>query len=196
MGGGGGKFTGSSASIPPELQEAAQQLLNIGESQFDLGLPGLQTGAGQANDILLTGSTPALLPITRQVTEDARSAATTGNRDLTENLVRNGISGTEFQNTVAAGNFAADSAISQIPLNLAAPTLEAAAGRTFGLTQEGLAGIQGAASGGSSGIIPGRQAGGVQGGLGGAVGGAGAGASFGPYGALAGALLGGVNGAK
>lgn len=190
---GGGK--GGGAKLPPEIEEAARTQLGIGEERFALGFPLIQEGANQARDVL-SGGVGGFGPAIRHTLEQARSTQSAGLTQLREDLTRRGITGSAFNEAMAAGRMGAEQAVAGVPYEFTRPVLETASGETFGLVPQGLQGIQGAASAGAAGAQPGRQSGGAAGALGGAASGAMAGAPLGPWGMAAGAVLGGVSGAK
>lgn len=200
MGGGKG---GGGASIPREVEQSAQQLLDIGEQQFDLGFPLLQAGAEQAGTVL-GGGVGTLEPAIRSQLEQARSAGSQSLTNLRENLTRQGLTGTALQEALANQAFATEAAIADVPNQFLRPTLEAVAGQSLGLVPQGLQGISAAGSAGASAAIPGRQSGGIAGALGGGASGALAGSQLaglipgiGPIGgAIGGGLLGLGKGGK
>lgn len=197
MGGGKGGKGGSGASIPQEIQDAAQGLLDIGEEQLAIGLPLIEKGGATAEEVLRTGSTPALSPAIRSSLESTRRRGTEEIEQLQESLTRRGISGTQFQEAVAPAREKLANETAAIPSSFTLPILEQATGGAFGQTENAISSLQAGATGGAAGAVPGRQSGGVTGALGGGLSGAAAGAQIGgPYGAIAGGVLGAAKGAK
>lgn len=193
----GGFGKDQDAGIPEEIEEAAGKLLAIGEEKFDLGFPLMEMGADNANDIL-AGGVGNYGPVIQNQLETARSTQSEGLVDTREDLVRAGITGTEFNTQMTDARLGAEQEVAGVPNEFLRPTLEQAGQTAFGLVPEGLSGIQGAASAGAAGAQPGYQAGGWQGALGGAASGAIAGAQIGSlwpgYGTLIGAGVGAIGG--
>ena len=199
----GGK--GGGAEIPQEVEDAARQLINIGEQQFQLGIPLFEEGARQGQDIL-AGGTGALRPAILRELEAGRSTGSDALVDLRESLTQQGITGTELQERLAQGRQSVESQVSQIPLGFTAPTLQSTAQQSFALPQQGIQNIAGALSGGASAAVGQPASGGALGALAGSAGSATAGLlaadalslSNPATAALAGgaALLGGAKGAK
>lgn len=202
MGGGKG---GGGAEIPQEVEDAARQLIDIGEQQFELGLPLFQEGGRQGLDIL-QGGAGALRPAILRGLEAGRASGSEALVDLRENLTRQGITGTELQTQLAEARQGIESQVSQIPSRFLFPTLEATASESLRLPQTGIQNISSGLSGGASAAIPQPGSGGVLGALSGAAGSATGGLlaaqalslSNPATAALAGgaALLGGAKGAK
>lgn len=200
----GGFGKDQDASIPPEIEEAAGKLLQIGEQKFDLGFPLMEMGASNANDIL-AGGIGSYGPVIQNQLETARSTQSDNLVNMREDLVRGGITGTEYNAQMNDARLLGEQEVAGVPNEFLRPTLESAGQSAFGLVPEGLSGIQGAASAGAAGAQPGYQAGGWQGALGGAASGAASGALIGTYvypglgtagGAIIGGLAGGLLGAK
>lgn len=197
----GGK--GGGVDIPDEVERAAQQLLDIGIEQFELGVPLLELGAEQGQDVL-AGGVGGFLPAIQNQLQEARVAQSQGLVQAREDLTRAGITGTELQNQLAQARFAAESEVGQVPAAFTLPLLEAATSEAFRLPAEGIQGIASSATGAASAALPGQQPGGIAGGLGGAASGALTGAQVGSIfpgpgtliGAGIGALGGGAKGAK
>lgn len=200
MGGGGkGGKGGGSAGVPSEIQNAAQNIIDIGEEQLGIGLPLIQAGGQQAEDILTTGSTDALRPAILSSLEATRRRGTEEIQGIEESLTRKGVTGTQFQEALAPAraNRAAESA--GVPSSFTLPIFGQATGQALGQTENALASLQAGATGGAAGAVPGRQSGGVAGGLGGAVSGAASGAQISggnPYATAVGGILGAAKGAK
>lgn len=200
----GGK--GGGAEIPQEVEDAARQLQEIGQQQFELGLPLLQEGGRQGVDIL-AGGQGALRPAILRTLEEGRRSGSQALVNLRESLTRQGITGTELQRRLAEAQQDVESGVSQIPFQFTAPVLQGGATEAFGLPAQGISNISQAISGGAASAVARPQAGGLLGALSGATGGGAAGLlaqqalnfSFPGAGAVlggAGALLGGAKGAK
>lgn len=197
MGGGKG---GGGGEIPYEIENAAERLRFIGEQQYNLGLPLLQTGAGQLEELLTTGTVGALQPAIGSTVEQARSGASNQLTQLRENLTRQGVTGTALQEAMAQGRAGAASEIGGIPAQFTMPTLTQIAGPLGNLTAQGVGAVGQAGQIGGMAAGPASPAGGgARGALGGAMSGAASGAMIGSVvpviGTTAGAIGGGVMGA-
>lgn len=203
MGGGKGGG-GGGATVPPEIEEAAQNLLNIGEEQLGIGLPPLRAGGQVATDVLTTGSSESLRPAILSAVEATRSRGSQEIQQLEESLTRRGVTGTQFQEATAPARVALADEVAGIPSSFTLPIFQQATGGALEQTGAGLQSLQAGLSAGASGAVPGRQKGGVAGGLAGAASGAASGAQIGSVfpgygtaiGAVAGGLLGGAKGSK
>ena len=199
---GGGK--GGEAVVPEQVEDIVRLLTEISGTQLQTGLPALQESSAIAQALLQGRIPEGVRPIATQAGEAARSAGSEGVRATEEGAARAGVSGTQLQEALANARFAAESQTAQAGAAPLAQALQGAAGSTFALPGQGLAGLQqaGSIAGGATNVTP--QSGGVAGGLGGALGGAGTGAAIGSafpgigtgLGALIGAGLGGFTGAK
>lgn len=190
----GGKNKG--ASISPEVEDAAQRLLDIGEEKFELGFPLMELGATNATDIL-AGGTGSFLPAIQNQLETSRSAQSAGLTSLREDLTRAGITGTEYENQMSSARLGAEQQVQGVPYEFLRPVLESTAQESFGLVPQGIQGIASAGSAGASAALPGYQAGGWLGALGGAAGGAVLGSMLAPgFGTLIGAGAGALLGSK
>lgn len=200
---GGGK--GGEAVIPEQVEDIVRLLTEISGTQLQTGLPALQESNTIAQSLLQGQIPEGVRPVLNQATEATRSAGSEGVRATEEGAVRAGITGSQLQEALANARFAAESQTAQAGAAPFAQALQGAAGSTFALPGQGLAGLQqaGQIAGGATNVTP--QTGGVAGGLGGALGGAGTGAALGTaiapgigtgIGALLGAGLGGFTGAK
>ena len=194
MGGGKG---GGAGKIPKEIEDTAQILRDIGVEQFDLGFPLIETGAGQAQELLTTGNVKALEPAIRQTVEGARSNESMGMQQLMEQLTQQGVTGTALQQALASGRMGAEQRVANVAPQFTAPFLSKMGGAAFGLPEAGLQGI------GQAGQIAGMAAGPARGGGGGksvgqvlgSVAGAAAGSFIAPgVGTMLGAQLGGTLG--
>lgn len=201
MGGGGG---GSTPQVPQEVMRLAEQLLTSGETQFAQGLPLVQAGGQDASEILRGGIPESLRPAILSATEQGRAAESAGSRDFFENLVRGGVTGSEFAEQTGSQQLAGEQRVADIPTAFTLPVLQETTGAALTLPQEGLSDIGSAAQILAGSSVPGRQRGGITGGLSGAgagaVTGAGIGSIFPGYGtaigAVAGALIGGFAGSQ
>ena len=194
MGGGKG---GGGGEIPAEIQQTAQILRDIGQEQFDLGLPLAQIGGNQAMQMLQSGNVDALMPGIRVAVEQERSNQSAGLRNLEEQIARSGLTGTAAQEMLARGRVGAESQVANVPSQFTLPFLNQVAGPAFNLTEQGLGSIGQAGQIGGMAAGPARAGGGAAGALGGAASGAMAGSMIMPgIGTGVGAVLGGLMGSK
>lgn len=202
MGGGGGG--GGTPKIPREIERLAEQLLESGELSFLQGKPLVEAGGADALEILQGGIPESLRPAVLSATEQGRAAESAGQREFFEQLVRGGVTGSEFAAQTGAQQLAGEQRVADIPTQFTLPVLQQTAGAALGLPQEGLGDISQAAQILAGGSQPTRQRGGVAGGLSGAAAGAASGAAIGSVfpgygtaiGAVAGALIGGFAGSQ
>lgn len=200
MGGGGG----GEPKIPKEIQRLADELLQSGEVSFLQGIPLAEAGGADALEILRGGIPESLRPAITSATEQGRAAESAGQREFFENLVRGGVTGSEFLTQTGAQQLAGEQRVADIPTSFTLPVLQQTAGAALGLPAEGLGDISQAAQILAGGSQPSRQRGGVVGGVSGAAAGAGSGAAIGSVfpgygtaiGAVAGALIGGFAGSQ
>lgn len=150
MGGGKG---GGAGEIPKEIEGAAKTLRDIGVEQFDLGFPLIQTGAGQAQELLTTGNVKALEPAIRQTVEGARSNESMGMQQLMESLTQQGVTGTALQQALASGRMGAEQRVANVAPQFTAPFLQGVIGPGLNLPEQGLGAI------GQAGQIAGMAAG-------------------------------------
>jgi hypothetical protein len=191
----GGK--GGGATVPKELQNAAQSIIDIGEEQLGIGLPLLEAGGGIAEDVLKSGSSPTLRPAILSSLEATKRRGSEEIQSLEEGLTRRGVTGTQFQEAVAPERVKLANEVAQIPSSFTLPIFQQATQQALGQTELGLQSLQSGATAGASGSVPGRQSGGVGGALSGGVSGAATGFQIGgPWGALAGGVLGAGKGSK
>lgn len=187
MGGGKG---GGGGEIPKEIQATAQTLRDIGVKQFDLGMPLIETGAGQAQELLKTGNVGALGPAIRSAVEGTRSAQSAGLRNTMESATQQGLTGTALQEALAGARIGAESTVAGVPAQFLTPFLSQMAGPAFGLPEQGLGAIGQAGQIGGISAGPGRSGGGAGSVLGSAAGAAATGLAVGgPVGAGVGALM-------
>lgn len=194
----GGKG-GGGASVPKEIEDAAREIIGIGEEQLAIGLPLIQAGGNVAEEVLRTGTSPALRPAILSSLEATRRRGSEEIQGLEEALTRRGVTGTQFQEAVAPARAALATQTAQIPSSFGIPIFEQATSGALGQTGNALASLQAGATGGAAGAVPGRQSGGITGALGGGLSGAATGAlipGLGPAGAIVGGLLGAGKGAK
>ena len=193
MGGGKG---GGGGEIPKEIQDTAKILRDMGVQQFDLGLPLIQQGAQQGQELLSTGKVGAMMPAVQSAVEGARSSQSQGMQNVFEQATQQGLTGTALQEALSKSRIGAESAVANVAPSFFAPFLQQIGGPAMGLTEQGLSGIGQAGQLGGVSAGPARQSGGAAGALGGAASGAMSGAALGPMGMAAGAVLGGVMGSK
>lgn len=190
----GGK--GGGAAIPKEVEEAAGKLKGVGEEQYDIGLPIIQEGAKQAEDVL-AGGFGNLRPSILRALETGRSQGSDVLTRTREDAALSGLTGTALQTQLARTRESVENDVAGIPSSFTYPVLESAATQAYQAPQQGLQNISSALSSGASSAFVNPSHGGALGGLSGAASGAATGMMVaGPYGALAGAVLGGAKGAK
>lgn len=200
MGGGKG---GGGTQIAPEVEEASRQLQNIGQQQFELGIPLTELGAEQAAE-LLAGGQGSLRPTILQALETGRSQGSQAITNAREQATLQGLTGTALQEQLAQNRVGVESEVAGIPASFQLPILQAAAQQAFQLPQQGIANISSGLSGGATAAFANPASGGAIGALSGAAGGALTGAQIGSMvpgvgnaaGAIGGALLGGAKGGK
>lgn len=201
MGGGGGN---GAPQVPQEIQRLVDQLIQSGEADFAQGQPLVEQGGVDALEILRGGIPESLRPAITTATEQGRSAESAGQQQFFEQLVRGGITGSEFAGQQGAQQLAGEQRIADIPTSFTLPVLQGTAGAALTLPQEGISDIGSAAQILAGGSQAQRQKGGVTGGLSGAAAGAASGAAIGSVfpgygtaiGAVAGALIGGFAGSQ
>jgi len=105
--------------------EPAQRQVALAEEQFELLRPLFTQAAGQLEELQRTGGIGALLPIVSRATEAARVGGSQTLAQTGERLSRTGITGTERERILGDLSRAINLDISQIPVKLQFPILQA-----------------------------------------------------------------------
>ncbi len=129
---------GTVSYTPPVLIETAEELNQMGIDQYNLGFPTLERGAGIATDVLGQGFSKSLVPAITSLIQQSTMQSSQQMKTLQEQLVRQGITGTEYQSQLAGQRAQGGMAAAQIPFQVGQPILEAAGKTAFELPLKGM----------------------------------------------------------
>lgn len=129
---------GSGNKYRPESSKALQQ---ISQEQYELIRPTLEESAGQVEEIVRSGGSTAQIPAIQKAIESSIAATSTSKKRTEENLVRSGVTGTDYQTILALLGQQGELTTSQIPFQYSAPIVQQAYATALGipaLTVQGL----------------------------------------------------------
>lgn len=153
--GGGGKG-GGGPKIPREILDVTQAGEQMGQQQFDLGMPFMQQGGRDAQMLLSGGIPTSMRPAMNLATEAARKQGGMGVTATREAAQRQGLTGTSLQEALAGATLKAEMGAAAAPGQFGMDALQQTIGAVGKSPEQGINAINQALSAAARGVQQGQ----------------------------------------